>query len=126
MSLQSVCPHNLPAIISINNSIWIVESTETPYISSFRLPDSPLAFLVDLHLVTAIMRLAIIGLLSLAVAGLVAGRSLFQDATNIVERQANTSSLNATLLQIFEDIEEAKTCNDCEACYNRRFLVFLC
>ena len=73
--------------------------------------------LVDLHLITVIMRLPIVGLLSLAVAGLVAGSSLYQDVTRIVERQANASSLNATLLQIFEDIDEAKTCNDCEACY---------
>jgi hypothetical protein len=72
------------------------------------------------------MRLPIVGLLSLAVAGLVAGSSLDQDVTHIVERQANASSLNATLLQIFEDIKEAKTCKDCEACYNRRFLTLSC
>ena len=87
------------------------------YTSSFRLLSSPPILLVDLHLITVIMRLPIVGLLSLAVAGLVAGSSLYQDVTHIVERQANASSLNATLLQIFEDIDEAKTCNDCEACY---------
>ena len=96
------------------------------YISSFCLLSSPPVLLVDLHLITVIMRLPIVGLLSLAVAGLVAGSSLYQDVTHIVERQANASSLNATLLQLFEDIDEAKTCNDCEACYTRRFLTILC
>lgn len=63
------------------------------------------------------MRLHIVGILFIGVAGIVVGSSLNQDASHIVERQANTSSLNATLLQIFEDIEEATTCNDCEVSY---------
>jgi hypothetical protein len=77
---------------------------------SFRL-------LLHLHLITVIMRLPVVGLfeLSLAVASFVAGSSLNQDTTHIVERQANSSSLNETLLQVFEDIEEAKNCKDCEA-----------
>jgi hypothetical protein len=85
-----------------------------------RRPSSPPVVLVDLHLIAIIMRWPIIGLFSLAAAGLVAGNSLHQDVKHMVERQANSSSLNATLLQIFEDIEEATNCNECEACYNCR------
>ena len=74
------------------------------------------------------MRLPVVGLfeLSLAVASLVVGSSLNQDITCIVERQANASSLNATLLQVFEDIEEAKNCYDCEACFICNLLEFFC
>ena len=94
----------------------------------FRFPSCPSGFLLHLHLITAIMRLPAVGLfeLSLAVASLVVGSSLNQDITRIVERQANASSLNATLLQVFEDIEEAKNCNDCEARFICNLLEFFC
>jgi hypothetical protein len=74
------------------------------------------------------MRLPVVGLfeLSLVVASLVAGSTLNQDTTHIVERQTNASSLNATLLQVFEDIEEAKNCNDCEARYICKLLESFC
>ena len=74
------------------------------------------------------MRLPVVGLfeLSLVVASIVVGSSLNQDITRIVERQANASSLNATLLQVFEDIEEAKNCNDCEARFICNLLEFFC
>ena len=74
------------------------------------------------------MRLPVVGLfeLSLVVASIVVGSSLNQDITHIVERQANASSLNATLLQVFEDTEEAKNCNDCEARYICKLLKFFC
>lgn len=63
------------------------------------------------------MRLGFCAILSLVVGGLVAGSSNFQDGPNLVERQVNASSLNATLLEILTDVEEAKTCSDCEACW---------
>jgi hypothetical protein len=74
------------------------------------------------------MRLPVVGLfeLSLAVASLGVGSSLNQDITRIVERQANASSLNTTLLQVFEDIEEANNCNDCEARFICDLLEFFC
>jgi hypothetical protein len=106
--------------LRIRSGLTSYENTETSYILSLRRPSSPPVVLVDLHLIAIIMRWPIIGLFSLAAAGLVAGNSLHQDVTHMVERQANSSSLNATLLQIFEDIEEATNCNECEACYNCR------
>jgi hypothetical protein len=61
--------------------------------------------------------------ISLVVASFVAGSSLNREITHIVERQAN---LNETLLQVFEDIEEATNCNDCEACYDCKLLELFC
>lgn len=62
-----------------------------------------------------IMRFTIFGLLSM-MASVIARSPLFHHETELIERQANTSSLNATLLEIITDVEEAKTCGDCEVC----------
>lgn len=60
------------------------------------------------------MRLLIVWLLSLVASSFAAGDFVFHEENHLVQRQVNASSLNATLLEILTDVEEAKTCNDCE------------